>query len=495
MDGKKKSDGGNGKKSPSVVERLLALAEGEAREVFRDELDVPYVAAPEGGAHRVIPLDSEEAKSWLTRLYYLDTKKEGKPRAPNAEAVKATINALRARASFDGQRREVFRRFAEVDGALWIDLGDDSRRAIRITEAGWGIVDRHGVYFVRAKGLRALPLPARGGKLDELRRFISCDHDGWILLVTWILSTCRAPQQPFGALVLLGPEGAGKSMAARLIREAIDPRTGGLRPPPRDETELAIGALHQHVCAYDNVSRISDDLSDALCRLTTGIGISRRRLFTEYDEAVIELYRPVIMNGIGAIVSRPDLVSRSLPLHLNPVPDEERLTELHLMEQFRSAHPKILGAICDALVACVQGHEASTKESGALPRLADVVTWARCAEAELGLAPGSVVETLRARERNALLDILSTDPVASAVLELVRPGAAWQGTPTELYRVLTRLAGDPLPRAWPRAANALSRRLRRLARALGKLGVEIDVCVAREDGERITVLERHKFES
>jgi hypothetical protein len=42
------------------------------------------------------------------------------------------------------------------------------------------------------------------------------------------------------------------------------------------ETDIIVAAMHGHVIALDNVSTLSGEMSDALCRAATGGGMSAR---------------------------------------------------------------------------------------------------------------------------------------------------------------------------------------------------------------------------
>ena len=65
-----------------------------------------------------------------------------------------------------------------------------------------------------------MPAPERGGGLDELRRFLNVDHQGWILIKAFLVATLR-PSVPCPILVAKGEQGAGKTTACRII-SALD---------------------------------------------------------------------------------------------------------------------------------------------------------------------------------------------------------------------------------------------------------------------------------
>ena len=82
-------------------------------------------------------------------------------------------------------------------------------------------------------------------------------------------------------MALNGEQGSGKTTAAKMVRSLIDPHVAPLRGPPRDLRDLAIAAFNQYVLAFDNLSGISADLADALCRLSTGGGFATRMLYSK----------------------------------------------------------------------------------------------------------------------------------------------------------------------------------------------------------------------
>ena len=52
-----------------------------------------------------------------------------------------------------------------------------------------------------------------------------------------------------------------------------------------------------------------------------------RSLFTNTDEVLFNASRPIILNGIGDIITRPDLAARALFIGLEPISDADRKAE------------------------------------------------------------------------------------------------------------------------------------------------------------------------
>jgi hypothetical protein len=67
-------------------------------------------------------------------------------------------------------------------------------------------------------------------------------------------------------MAIHGEQGSAKSSAQRILRDLVDPNKATLRAAPRDERDLAIAAAHGRVISCDNLTYISENLSNAFCR-------------------------------------------------------------------------------------------------------------------------------------------------------------------------------------------------------------------------------------
>jgi len=192
------------------------------------------------------------------------------------DAMKVAVDTVAAIAQFDGREMPVHIRIAGHEGAIYIDLGDTSWRAIEVTALGWKVIDEPPVRFVRAASTRALPVPESGGSIELLRSFCNLKtEDEFAVLVGHILAIYR-PDSNYPVLVLTGEQGSCKSTLVRMITRLTDPRAPEKRSPPTTEDNLIVAAKGAHVLSFDNISGIPDWLSDAICRLSTGGGAGKR---------------------------------------------------------------------------------------------------------------------------------------------------------------------------------------------------------------------------
>ena len=417
------------------------------------------------------PVPSQGFSAWL-RLQYFEASDGG---APNNEALKTAIGTIAAQAQFRGPAREVYRRVGWEAGKLYLDLCNDAWQAIEIDATGWRRVDRPAMRFIRTRHMRALPEPERGGQIGGLRAMLNLTNDDdFNLAVAWLLAALRATG-PYPVLVLTGEQGSAKSTCAQMLRALVDPHEAALRAPPRNEQELFIAARNTHVLAFDNLSTVLAWLSDALCRLSTGAGFAARKLYTDDEENVISAKRPVLLNSIDAVMTRGDLADRALVLTLKAIPELHRKPESDVRADFEHAHPKILGALLDAMVVGLDRLPGVRLDR--LPRMADFAEWVVACE------PGVFDESafLRAYTRNtksAVTTVLDASPVAGAVCDLMRArsGEVWEDTPTALYAELTRRVGERVAntRGWPVNAQSLSLRLNHITSALRPAGIAVE---------------------
>jgi hypothetical protein len=440
--------------------------------------DVSFFHTPDGrlfadirvnGQRETWSITSTYFQHWLAHRMY---RVHGRP--PSSQSMNDALGVFSARARFDGPEREVHLRIAEAEGRIYVDLVDDTWSAIEIVPTGWRIVREPPVRFRRTPGMRPLPFPVVGGQLESLREFLNLEGvEDWYLAIAWLLGALRA-RGPYPLAVLQGEQGAAKSTTARILRELIDPNTSPLRARPRDVQELMIAANNGFVICYDNLSGLSSELSDALCRLATGGGFSTRELYTNTEEVLFEAQRPVILAGIDAIATRADLADRALVLTLPPISDRKRRPEEDFWAAFHEARPKIFGALL-TVAAGALGHSGSTPVA-ALPRMADFAKWIAAAEPALGWRRGTFLAAYRRNRGEAAASTIDADPVSIAAQKLVHHEGAWDGSASELLARLADWAGDRVVhgRSWPKTANLLSNRLRRAAPALRAWGIEVD---------------------
>jgi hypothetical protein len=290
-------------------------------------------------------------------------------------------------------------------------------------------------------------------------------------VIAWTLA-CLRNRGPYPVMVLSGEQGSAKSTFSAILRALLDPNTAPLRALPREDRDLFIAASNGHVLAFDNVSGLPAWISDTLCRLATGGGFAVRQLYSDQDEVLFDAARPVLLNGIEDIVTRPDLADRALFLTLEPIPEERRRPEQELWAAFEAERPRILGALLDAVAKGLAMLPHTRLDR--LPRMADFALWATACETALWPA-GTFWSAYCGNRDEAVEGVIDADPIAAAVRAVMAARTEWTGTASELLGALAELAGERIAKskAWPDSPRALAGRLRRAATFLRKIGIEI----------------------
>ena len=344
---------------------------------------------------------------------------------------------------------------------------------MEIDAAGWRVIDNPPVRFRRAAGMQPLPVPVAGGSVETLRSFLNVQSDAdFVLVVAWALA-CLRDRGPYPALALSGEQGSAKSTFSAVLRGLLDPNTAPLRALPREDRDLFIAASNGHVLAFDNVSGLPPWISDTLCRLATGGGFAVRQLYTDQDEVLFDAARPVILNGIEEIVTRPDLADRAVFLTLEPIPEERRRPEQELRTAFEAERPRILGVLLDAMVEGLKRLPETRLEK--LPRMADFALWATACETALW-STGTFWSAYCGNLDKAVEGVIDADPIAAAVRSLMARRTVWTGTASDLLGALAEAAGERTAKSryWPDSPRALAGRLRRAATFLRKVGIKIE---------------------
>jgi hypothetical protein len=460
---------------------------GLTGELFHTAMGAAFADVAVNGRRETWPIRSNAFRAWLRRCHY-----EATGTALDAGAIRSRLDLLEARALFDSPERPVHVRVAEHAGHIYLDLADKHWRAVEIGPDGWRVIGSPPVRFRRPAGMLPIHAPERGGSVEALASFLNLQNrNDFVLIVSWLLAALRFGG-PYPLLVISGEQGSAKTVLSKLLKALVDPNTAPVRALAREERELMITANNGHLLAFDNLSGLPIWLSDAFCRLASGGSFAVRQLYTDDEEVLFQAARPVLLNGIEDVISRPDLADRAIFLTLPPIGDAQRRSEVELWREFQIAQPRILGALLDAVAHGLQSMTGSGCHPRGLPRMADFALWAASCETAFWPA-GTFARAYAVNRRAAIESVIDNDPVAARVREILVHQQTWTGTAAELLR-----CGLECPRdahygnrtGWPRSPRALAGRLRRVQPSLRSLGIDIVFNRQGREGARIISISR-----
>ena len=225
--------------------------------------------------------------------------------------------------------------------------------------------------------------------------------------------------------------------------------------------------------AFDNLSRVPEWLSDALCRLATGGGFSTRELYTDAEEIIFDAQRPIILTGIDELATRGDLADRAIIISLPSIPEERRRQDADIRADFDAMRPAILGALLTAASGGLRRRK--SVHLNRLPRMADFAVWVAATSPELGMKDSEFLDAYTGNRQAMNALPLEASLVAPFIIRLSE-GGTFEGTATDLLQTIEGQATDETRkhRNWPLTGRALSGEIRRLAPNLRGVGVNIE---------------------
>jgi hypothetical protein len=237
-----------------------------------------------------------------------------------------------------------------------------------------------------------------------------------------------------------------------------------------DAEDVLIAARNGWTVGLDNLSWMTAEWSDTLCMLATGIASGTRAHYTNDEEHVYSVQRPVLFNGIPEdLIERSDLASRTIKLEILPL--AARRTEADLAEEFDRLWPEAFGALLTGLVGALR--DAGGIEVDDPARLMDFERFAEAGCRALGFREWEFVNAYAANRRGSMAAAVEASAVGRAVKAFMKKHPeGFAGKMSELFNKLETYRGCTSQRHWPTDPTRLSTVLGRLEQPLAAVGIE-----------------------
>jgi hypothetical protein len=460
-------DGSKGSQASILLESILNRKDVF---LFHDEQGRGYISMNIDGHQEIWSCGGRKIKLWLSSEIHRTQEK-----APTAEVKKSILSVLEGKACFEGSEIKLHDRVAWHGDEIFYDLTNSKWQIVKIAKDGWEIVDNPPTIFKRYPHHKEQMTPIKNGDVKLFLNYINVANPEHQLLLLVFLISCFIPDFPHVMLVVFGAQGSSKSTLSKLARFVVDPSLVDVASFPHSQRELIQALAHHYFLFFDNVSHITEEESDTLCKAITGGGHVKRELYENDEDIIYTFMRCIGMNGINLVTTRPDLLERSLLLELERIDPADRKTEKELYQNFAKDLPSILGGIFDVLVKAIKIQP--TIKLDAHHRMADWSLWG-CAIAEaLGY---SREEFLKAYQNNITRQsemLLNENIVATTLFSFVEEKKEWEGTATELLQELYKKTPldyfEKQEKYWPKSAASLMRKINELKTYLRQIGVSV----------------------
>ena len=452
---------GEGDDKPSTAQVILQIARRDY-DVGQTREHQPY-SVPRNGP-RLAQIFRGGKNSFRAALAMRFEQQYGRPPAQNAlsEAMLVLEGVADTKPLTDLPMR-----VARHGGTLVLDLGRQDGQAVVVGPDGWEVVQHSPVLFLRTDLTGELPVPECGGHVeDTLYPLLNLADDDRALCLAAVLSWLW-PDIPHPVVYLKGEEGTAKSTAARILRSLVDPSPVEVRRQPGKDEDWEVTIAGQWGVVLDNLSGIPDWLSDAICTAVTGTGDIKRKKYSDQDLSVIWLRRCFVLTSIDSLVSRGDLVDRSILFELEPIASIR--DDHEVWSDWDRAKPQALGALLD--LACRVLQAAPHVTTPGRFRMAD---FARIATALDQVHGTNAMSRYQAKIAEGIQATIEQDPFAAQLIALGRRDGGWEGSAQLLFEsfVRPRIGRVGASDAWPKNAVQVGKRITRLSGVLRKSGIE-----------------------
>ena len=439
----------------------------ESLSLFHNNQKITY--AYDTITSKTYPIMSEQFRSWLE-----NESLKISIIAPLDQTMKRVQNTLRATAQFKGDLAEAYNRIGNNAGNIYIDPHDAAGNIIIISPDNVFLQKTNACRFWRPDNSFALPLPdltAELSAIDELKPHINFgSEENWVLIVAYLVAAIVL-ENSYPILVLSGEQGCAKTFTSKTLVNLIDPVKAPLLEAPNSTEDIMVHANNRRVLCYDNISGIKANLSDTLCRVATSGGIGIRKKYTDGDMFVVDVTRPIILNGIDVAANRADLASRCLFIDLPRIESNKYVAEHTLQSKIKELTPRFLGALyllISKVLACKD--QIILEES---TRLADFTKIGMAVEQAIGWETGTFWKAYNSNQAGYNRIIFENDPLIIGILEIVHD-EPFIGTMGELLKTLEELDMNQKydkRRYMSKTASHLSTALKRVAPTMRSHGM------------------------
>ncbi len=482
----------------STISKIIKSIKERCIEIFKNQINQFYTTLRINDHVECLALESSRFKNVIRNEYYQRERK-----ILTDDKLDGFIKLIESELMFNDDIKNVnlSLRVAKTneDNTLYYDLTNLKWEIVKITSEGWDVIKNNDIPIFYRYENNCIPqvYPSKNYDKEIFNKFLklfNLESKNDIILLSVYMMSLFIPNIPKVILVVSGTGGGAKTTTFKMIKNIVDPSIVDTFSFPKQINDLIQTLAHHHVNYFDNISCISEEISDSLCRAVTGGGNNKRKLFDNDIDIIYKFKRCIGVNGINLATTRADFLDRSLIIKLKRIDDNARRKEEDIDREFEELKPFILGYIFDVLVKVLKYRQEHKGEKilNKCPRMADFAEWGEISSRCMGYDDGEFINAYYENIDDQNDEVIESSPVAEALLLFVgeMEKDCWEGTLTELLKELTDIIDQIKPELkrsnlWPKASNKLTSKINEIVSNLKEKNVEIVTGEKNIDGNRV----------
>lgn len=459
---------------------------------FKNYQGIPFMEITlEDNTKTVLKINSSETESYFINLGWKNDEKT----VSNKNNLLRIKDELNAKCIISNNKKEVNLRAAGSMDRVEIDLCNSNREIVVIEKGKAPFITKDPQNsFMRLLKQSEIPQPVfQELDLEFFKSLFNFEKDSdWLLILAYILKSLTPNSGPSPFLIFEGGQGTGKTTATSIIRRLIDPTEPPVISPPKKEDDIRVQANSSYLMAYDNLSYMTGEIADAFCRVSTGGGMTTRKLYSDDEELVYSIQRPLIFNGIEEISERPDFLDRAILIKTKHLIQKNRKSFSELWDSFKLREKNLVGGVYLLLSKVLEILPSVTHEN--LPRMSDFARFGIAMEKALNLSNGTFMKIYKSHNEDKVFNAFNSDDLCISIDKLMRSEREWEvsgnynklcdsgfvGTANELIDLLKQEEGSfyrsdfsKVGSNLPRTPRQLKARLARVKPLLDLMGIEM----------------------
>ena len=474
----------NKKKKKSKTEEKLAcvdkwINEGKL-EVALDKYEnvVVKVCTLDNKSKRTMSLSDDDVSIFLQNLVYQE--EEG---FFDKEMYDNILLFIRILAHKNNKHVEVYNRIYNDGEKIVYELDPSNNTCVVIDKDGISVNDEQDIFFHHSQyyAPQVMPIFDDKEKYKQLPKLIAKyfnlgNKDDIRLFTITLVSCFLGTKINHPLLSISGQKGSGKSCAIKLFCSLVDPKHVELGSMPKNRDDLSLKISESLVTDFDNMSYLSKEISDVLCRAVTGGVDTRRTLYMDKQQTIFDLKSIIVLDGVQIIIKEDDLLDRTIFFTLSRFKSEDLKTEEEIMKEFEKDKPIILGYCFSILHRAMQDEEPVDRSKTL--RMADFYIWAIKIGRAMGYKETTIIRLLEKNKQEVNYETLMSDVTAQAVLNYMEyRDKAVEMKVSDFYAVLKEVARElhlDLS-SFPKQPNTLSRKLNSIKSNLEEEGIKYEI--------------------